>query len=131
MTIIAMPFMVSAQDNSLQNSEAFRISATILVIILVMAFILLTLKRIFDFRLKNKIVDNGIPENIIASILQTTPKEDGNVNIKWFSILAGLGIALIFIYYTQPLGIHSLAIMSLCLSISFLGYYFFNKHTEK
>ncbi len=131
MTIIAMPFMVSAQDNSLQNSEAFRIFATILVIILVMAFILLTLKRIFDFRLKNKIVDNGIPENIIASILQTTPKEDGNVNIKWFAILAGLGIALIIIYYTQPLGIHSLAIMSLCLSLSFLGYYFFNKHTEK
>lgn len=129
MTIIAMPFMVSAQNGNFQNSpEAFRISASILVVVLFMVFILLILKHIFDFRLKNKIVDNGIPENIIASILQTKPKEDGNVNLKWAFILAGLGVAFIIIYYTQPLGIHSLAIMSLCIAASFLGYYFSNKH---
>lgn len=133
MTVIAMPFMASAQDNGYYfDRSSFNVCATIFVIILFMAFILLILKHIFDFRLKNKIVDNGIPENIIASILQTKPKEeDGNVNVKWAAILAGLGLALIIIYYTQPLGIHSLAIMSLSISASFLGYYFFNKHSEK
>jgi hypothetical protein len=132
-TIIAMPYMVSAQSANEYYFDrgSFNVCAVIFVIMLFMTFILLILKRIFDFRLKNKIVDKGIPENIIASILQTSPKEDGNVNIKWFAILAGLGLAFIIIYYTQPLGIHSLAIMSLCISVSFLGYYFFNKHSEE
>lgn len=130
--ILATPFFVNAQngDQSI-DKEIFRICATIFVIGLVMLFIILVLKRILDYRLKNKIVENGIPENVISSILQTTPKESGDTNIKWFSILAGLGAGLIIVNYTQPLGIHSLAIMALCISVSFLGYYFFLKKTEK
>lgn len=130
--ILTTPFFVNAQngDQSI-DKEIFRICATIFVIGLVMLFIILILKRILDYRLKNKIVENGIPENVISSILQTAPKENGDTNIKWFSILAGLGVGLIIVNYTQPLGIHSFAIMALCISVSFLGYYFFLKKTEK
>jgi hypothetical protein len=96
-----------------------------------MLFILTVAKRIMDYRLKNKIIEKGIPENIISSILQTNPKEDRNLNIKWFAILSGLGIGLIIVNYTQPLGIHSLAIMAISISTSFLGYFFYLKHSEK
>jgi len=78
-----------------------------------------------DYRLKNKIVEKGIPENIASSILQTNPKEDRNINIKWFAILAALGVGFTIIYYTLPLGIHSLAIMAFSIAVSFLGYFFF------
>ena len=109
------------------NGEVFRVCATIFVVLAFMVFILAILKRILEYRLKNKIVDKGIPENIVSSILQTDTGENGNMNIKWFAILAGLGIGLTIVNYTLPLGIHSLAIMYFCIAISFLGYFFYLK----
>ena len=111
----------------MNNSEIFEICATIFVVGLFMLFFLTVLKQIFEHRLKNKIVDRGISENIADRILSTNPGENKNINIKWFLLLAGVGIGLIIVNYTQPLGIHSLAIMSLSVSASFLGYYFFTR----
>jgi hypothetical protein len=109
----------------------FNVIATIFVVGLFMLFILTIMKRIMDFRLKNKIVDKGIPENIISSVLQPELMEGGNINVKWFAILASLGVALTIINFTQPLGIHSLAIMAFCIAAGFLGYFFFLKYSGK
>lgn len=111
--------------------EVFNIIATIFVVALFMLFILTILKRIFEYRLKNKIVEKGIPENVVSSILQTKSSEDRNINIKWFALLAGIGAGLAIVNYTLPLGFHSLAIMAFSISISFLGYYFFLRQAEK
>ena len=114
------------------NEELFQVSAAIIVAGMFMLFIINIIKRIFEHRLKNKIVDKGISENIAHSILDTRTTEDNkNANIKWFSILAGIGIGLMGVYYTQPLSFHSLAIMAFSISLSFLGYYFFTRKTEK
>ncbi len=130
---IAAPIIANAQNNEASDfdKEIFRIGATIFVVGLFMIFILGIIKRVMDYRLKNKIVEKGIPENIASSILQTNPKEDRNINIKWFSILTGLGAGLTIVYYTLPLGIHSLAIMAFCVAVSFLGYFFFLRQSEK
>jgi hypothetical protein len=104
---------------------------TITLVAMIMFTILTLFKRVMDYRLKNKLIDKGMSDTVISSILQVDPNENRNVNIKWFAILAGIGAALTIIYYTQPLGIHSLAIMAICLSISFLGYYFFLKQSGK
>ena len=64
-------------------------------------------------------------------LLQTNSGEEKHINIKWFAILAGLGIGLLLVYYTKPLDIHSLAIMAFSISLSFLGYYFFVKQATK
>ncbi len=96
-----------------------------------MIFILTILKRILEYRLKNKIVEKGIAENVASSILQTSTNENRYINIKWFAILAGMGAGLIIVNYTQPLGIHSLAIMAFSISLGFLGYYFFIKQSGK
>lgn len=131
--IIATPFVANAQNinSPAIDKEIFNVCATIFVLGLFMIFILVILKRIMEHRLKNKIIEKGIPENIVSSILQTNPKEDRNANIKWFAILAGLGAGLTIIYYTLPLGIHSLAIMAFCIAASFLGYFFFLKRSER
>jgi hypothetical protein len=42
-----------------------------------------------------------------------------------------LGAGLMIVNYTQPLGIHSLAIMAFSISLSFLGYYFFIRQAGK
>lgn len=97
-----------------------------------MYFIINIIKRIFEHRLKNKIVDKGISENIAQSILETKATgESKYANIKYFAILAGIGIGLTGVNYTQPLGFHSLAIMAFSISLSFLGYYLFIRDTEK
>lgn len=136
-TVIFVVFGVNAQDNSNPQQgthidhEVFNICATIFVVALFMIFILTILKRILEYRLKNKIVDKGISENVASSVLQTNTREDNYINIKWFAILAGMGVGLTIIYYTLPLGIHSLAIMAFSISFSFLGYYFFIKRADK
>ncbi len=131
--VIATPFVVTAQNTNTPtiDKEIFNICATILVIGIFMIFILVIMKQIMDYRLKNKIVEKGMPENVASSILQMNPKEDRNINIKWFAILTGLGAGLTIVNYTLPLGIHSLAIMAFSVSLSFLGYYFFVRQTAK
>ena len=135
--ICLLGIAVNAQDNRpiyyfKYDSEMFQICATIFVVGMFMYFIINIMKRIFEHRLKNKIVDKGISENIAQSILATqTPEDNKYVNVKWFSILAGIGIGLTGVNYTQPLGFHSLAIMAFSISLSFLGYYLFMRNTEK
>ncbi|HZK93017.1 MAG TPA: hypothetical protein VFC67_02330 [Prolixibacteraceae bacterium] len=133
LAVVATPFVVCAQDgNSTEfDRKIFEICATIFVVGLFMIFILTIMKRILDHRLKNKILERGITDSVALSILQTNPNENRNINIKWFAILAGLGAGLTIVNFTRPLGIHSLAIMSFCIAVSFLGYFYFLKKAEK
>jgi hypothetical protein len=127
------PVFANAQNGSFQSidKEVFNILSVIFTVGLFMVFILALIKRFMDHRIKNKIIDKGIPENFAASVLQQNPNENRNLNIKWFSLLAGIGVALTIIHYTLPLGIHSLAIMCFCVAASFLGYFWFLKQAEK
>jgi len=136
-TIIAaglVSFSVNAQDGTDMEfrPEVFRVLASIFVVGMFMYFIINIMKRIFEHRLKNKIVDKGISENIAQSILATqSPDENKYSNVKWFAILAGIGLGLTGVNYTQPLGFHSLAIMAFSISLSFLGYYLFTRNVGK
>jgi hypothetical protein len=130
--VILTPFILNAQNTKAPDTynPIFNTCAIIFVIGLFMIFFLTVFKKVMEYRLKNKIVERGIPENVASSILQTNPKEDRNTNIKWAAILAGLGAGFTIIYYTLPLGIHSLAIMAFSVAASFLSYFFFLKQSE-
>ena len=122
-TVLAIHAVIAVHAQGLgDHGEVFRTCAIIFVMLAMMAFVLAVLKNIFDHRLKNKIVDKGINENIASSILQTTPKEGIHSNIKWFALLTAMGAGLLLVNYTLPLGFHSLAIMSFSIALSFLGY---------
>ena len=130
-------FAVQAQVNDpyyfmQYNRDIFETCAVIFVVGMFMFFIMAVMRKIFEHRLKNKIVDKGISEVLAESILETkSAEENKNINIRWFSILAGIGIGLTGVNYTQPLGFHSLAIMAFSISLSFLGYYFFTRNSGK
>ena len=127
---VAVPQGTNTSHNIGINQEVFNICATIFVVILVMVFILSVLKRMLDYRIKNRIVEKGVSEDLASSILRRDTG-DGDLNIKWFSILAGIGIGLTLINYTLPLGIHSIAIMSFAIAVSFLGYHQYVKRSKK
>ena len=131
-TTVALFFCVMAANaGDGFNDQVFSVCAGIFVMIAILGFILTFLKQILEHRLKNRILDKGIPENLVTTLLQPKNVDEKNVNIKWFAILAGLGAGLLVVYYTQPLDIHSLAIMAFSISLSFLGYYFFTRRSEK
>jgi hypothetical protein len=133
-------FAVTAQTNDHPEplidrglmEEIVRTVSILLTIILFSAAILSIIRMILDNRIKKQMVEKGVSENIISQLLQPINKESSrDVNIKWFCILAGIGVGLALINFFQPLGIHSLAIMSFSLAASFLGYYYFTKRSEK
>ena len=113
------------------NMEVFRAISIIVTFVIFMVFIFSMLKMILDNRLKNRIVDRGIGEEMTNSLLQTKGVDNRQQVIKWVALLAGLGAGFTIINYTQPVGYHSLAILAFAISISFLGYYFFLKQSEK
>jgi hypothetical protein len=130
---ILAPFLSLAQrDNGMPNAEdVFNTIASIAVVALLMAFILVIMKRVMDNRLKNKIIEKGIPDFVTLPLFQSTAPDQRSVTIKWALLLAGLGAAFTIIHYTLPLGIHSLAILAFCLSASFLCYYLFLKKESR
>jgi len=132
-TVCSVSFTANAHDSDVvYNEEILQVAAAIFVVGMFMYFIIDILRRIFEHRLKNKIVDKGISENIAQSILATQkPGDNRFANVKWFAILAGIGLGLMVVNYTQPLGFHSLAIMAFSISLSFLGYYFFTRSAGK
>ena len=132
-TVCSVSFTANAHESDVvYNEEILQVAAAIFVVGMFMYFIIDIIRRIFEHRLKNKIVDKGISENIAQSILATQKPEDNRyANVKWFAILAGIGLGLTGVNYTQPIGFHSLAIMAFSISFSFLGYYFFTRSKEK
>lgn len=113
------------------SEETFRTIAVIFVMLSFMVFILAIIKKIIDYRLKNKIVDKGISEEMASTILRSSPAEGVHANVKWFALLAGIGAGLMVVNYTQPLGFHSIAIMAFSISLSFLGYFLYLRNTLK
>ena len=130
---MSAPFISFAQDSTSHpmNMEIFRVISMIFMVALFMLFVITVMKRIFEFRLKNKVMDKGISETIISTILSSNPNEDRNANLKWATILAGIGVGLTIINYTLPLGFHSLAIMAFSIAICFICYYFLIRYLDK
>jgi len=137
--VIVMLFSIAVKAQS--NYDPFRdnayildmshIFATLVVIFLITTFILTLVKLFFDHRIKNRMIDKGVSENVVSQLLQPDKKDNSNIAIKWFIIFAGIGVGLTLIDVFQPFGIHSLAIMSFCIAAGFLGYYYFTKRTGK
>lgn len=113
------------------EDNIFRAVTALTLIAMIIFFILTFLKHILDHRLKNRIIDKGISDALADNLLKSNPKENKLITIKWFCLLAAAGVGLTIVYYTQPLDIHSLAIMAISISIAFLGYYFFLREAEK
>jgi hypothetical protein len=106
-------------------------SGILLGIFIFTTFILTIVRTALDSRLKNKLIDKGASENIVSQLLQPLKTDSKLEPLKWFSILAGIGLGLALIDAFQPLGIHSLAIMAFSLAAGFLAYYFFTRKVEK
>lgn len=102
-----------------------------ILFIISLAFMLVTLIKYFlEFRLKNKLIDRGMSEQLSAYLLSKNDKEKQNEVIKWAILFCGIGTGLILTYFTAPIDIHSLAIMAFSIGLSYLAYFFYLKKSN-
>jgi len=111
--------------------ESFRLFSMLLTFSFFAVVILYFIKMLLDDRIKNKLIEKGAPDGLITQLLQPSVKDTKTVIVKWICILGSGGIGLLLVEHFQPLGIHSLAIMSLNIAVGFLAYFFFMRNTEK
>jgi hypothetical protein len=128
----------NAQDNKeplIDRSLIFdivNICGAILFVYVITGFIAKVIKNSFDYRLRNKIIDKSVPENIASQVLQQTDKTDKRQFIlQWICILTAIGIGITITCLTMPVGLHSLAIMAFSVAAGFLVYHLFTKEKEK
>jgi FtsH-binding integral membrane protein len=116
-------------DRSLVFS-VINICTIILVIYLISSFILQLLRQNFDYRLKNKILEKGTAENIVSQLMQPDKKDSRNTLLQWFCTLMGIAIGFTIMNFTQPFGLHSLAIMAFSVAAGLGAYYYFSRRNK-
>lgn len=121
----------SKMDHSLNDISSASAFLPILAIGLIVILITQVTRYLLENKLKNKIIDRRISEQIAASLLEKSVTDKKDDSIKWSFLLLGLSGGLTVAYYTKPLDIHSLAIIAFSMGISFLLYYFFLKNSKK
>jgi len=131
------PIALSAQDNyhftegNSFSRPVFEITATLVAAYLFVYFIVTIIRLILDNRIKFKMVEKGVSDKVVEQILQPTKTDAKSQALKWFLVLAGIGLGLGIVSATRPFGIHSIAIIAFCLALSFLGYFTYMKRSEK
>ncbi len=113
------------------NFDFLHTTGVLIGIFLFTSFFLAIIRLFLDSRLKSKMIEKGVSETVVEQFLQPTNRDSKSVAIKWFLILACIGLGLSLVNMTLPIGIHSIAIMAFSISLSFLGYYFFIKKANK
>lgn len=117
-------------DNDFMR-ELLTTSGVLIGLFLVSSFFLNLIRSFLDGKLKGRLIERGASEDVVNQLLQPLKTESKLEPLKWFSILAGIGLGLLLIDAFQPLGIHSLAIMAFSLAAGFLSYYLLTKKAEK
>lgn len=118
-------------DQRILIHKLIDIPAGLLLTYLVISFILAIIKLVLDARIKYKMIEKGVSEELIKQFLQPNTKELQREALKWVIVFAGISLGLFVSLVFKPLGIHTLAILSLSIAVSFLVYYRFVKSSLK
>jgi hypothetical protein len=103
-----------------------------ILFILSLVFLLITLIKYFlEFRLKSKLIDRGMSEQLSAYLFNQDAQEKQHETIKLAILFCGIGTGLTLTYWTVPIHIHSLAIMAFSLGLSYLAYFFYLRKVGK
>lgn len=119
------------KQSSYIDPDIYKVIVIIFIIVLIMWFIIKILKNILDHKLKNRIIDKEIPQDLASSILQTESNNEIHNSIKWFTILISTGGGLFVTNQYLPLGLHSIGIMVISIAIGFLAYSIYLKRFGK
>jgi hypothetical protein len=125
----AQNHLITGNSSSAHELETIEPLAGIILPILfisVLVFMLITLIKYFlDYRLKNKLIDRGMAEQLSAYLGGKNNQEKQTEVVRMAILLCGIGTGLTLTYFTAPIHLHSLAIMAFSLGLSYLAYFFY------
>ena len=108
--------------------KVFEMGVPLLVLYLIANTIMSIFRIKAENRLKEKALDKGISEATLIALFQDDKKMARLIYLKWFLVLAALGIAFIFIhiladYIKLPSGYLAVGLITLLIAIAFFIYY--------
>ena len=110
--------------------DLVHICAVVLIIYLISSFILQLIRQNLDYRLKSKIIEKGTAENVVGQLMPADKTNPVNTILQWFCTLLGVAIGFLVMTFTQPFGLHSLAIMAFSVAAGLGIYYFFTRRNK-
>lgn len=119
------------RENEDMLMDILAAAAAIFLVYLVGLFVLSLVRRILDYKLRNKFIELRGDERMLNVLSEPSAKNDKKAAMKAFIVLAGVGLGLFLVNFFAPFGVHSLMIMAFCISLSFLGYYYFLDKTMR
>jgi hypothetical protein len=114
--------------NKIIPDKVFEFGVPLLLIFMVLNTIVTIFKMRSEAALKEKAMDKGISESTLIELFREDKQMVKNTYLKWFLVLAAIGIALIYVhmlhqYVKISSGYFALGLISLLISIAFLIYY--------
>ena len=108
--------------------KVFEIGLPLLVLFLIVNALVAVFKIKAESRLREKAIDKGISEPTLVALFGEDKKLGTLVYMKWFLVLAALGVSLLIIhsfsaYFQSQSGYLALGIISILQAIAFLVYY--------
>jgi len=108
--------------------KVFEIGLPLLFLYLVANTILTIFRIKAENRLKEKAFDKGLSEQTLLTLFAQDKKMERLLYLKWFLVLAALGISLIYIHLLAEFvhirsGYLALGMITLMVSLAFLIYY--------
>ena len=110
--------------------DLVHICAVVLVIYLISSFILQLIRQNLDYRLKSKIIEKQPTENVVGQLVPADKTNSVNIVLQWFCTLLGIAIGFLIMTFTQPFGLHSLAIMAFSVAAGLGIYYLFTSRNK-
>lgn len=103
-----------------------------IIFISFLVFMLISVVKYFlEFRLKNKMIDRGMTEQILAYSFNKNDDDKFNDVIKLAILFCGLGMGLAITYLAGPINILSLAIMAFSIGLSYFAYFLYLRKQKK
>lgn len=97
---------------------------------LAVVFLLELVKRYLNHRLKEKILESGADDQLAQLLLHSEQADHRRGAVKWIFVFAGLFCGFTVMAVATLSIWPALAAMALCLTGSFLGYYYFLKRNN-
>lgn len=115
-------------ENDIIPDKAFELGVPLLLIFIIINAVITIFKIRSEARLKEKALDKGISEPTLIELFRDDKTMIRYNYLKYFLVLAALGIGLIYIhmldqYVRMSSGYLALGIIALFISIAFLIYY--------
>lgn len=111
-------------------AEMISLCGIVLVIYLISAFIIQLIRQNLDYRLKSKIVEKGTEEHIVHQLVTPDTKDVRSTILQWVCALIGIATGFTLMYFTQPVGLHSLAIMAFSVAAGLGTYYLLTRRSK-